>query len=538
MLHAEMRPYSFDGIKGQDKVVKILQNDVLKGNIKGAYCFTGVRGTGKTTSARLMAMAINCEHPKEDGSPCMECEHCKSILSGTSLDVLELDAASNNSVDNVRDILQKVQYKPMAKKKVFILDECHMLSNAASNALLKVLEEPPKDVVFILCTTERHKVLPTIMSRCSCFTFERIKSEVIMNRLKEVCEIKGVEAEPAALALIAKAADGAMRDGLSILDKFISIGNVTADEVAEVLGLTPSAVTFEILKGIAKKDPSMAVNAIRSLNGASIQYAIEDIYSTLLDVVDFQNSGCKESIVGASDYVEQVIDLSFELSSERAFSILSSLRPVFGSTGNERLFVTTVLSIIYEESKIAELEERVTSLENSLAEIKENGIAVVSVNTEESAPESLPEEEAGENGAVDEENMSFEAVNGESVPVENSEQLYYNSEGNSTSDAAAVTDNTLVNEENSSGAEEQCDNTSDGFMKMDFPDGISFDEVLMQLANDTSDFDNSIADTEGLSEQTAENSTCADNKDNESIDEAFTESGFGFSDDLARLFGN
>lgn len=529
MLHAEMRPYSFDGVKGQDKVIKILQNDVLKDNIKGAYCFTGVRGTGKTTSARLMAMSINCKHPKEDGSPCLECETCKSILTGTSLDVLELDAASNNSVDNIRDILQKVQYKPMAKKKVFILDECHMLSNAASNALLKVLEEPPKDVVFILCTTERHKVLPTIMSRCSCFTFERIDTEVIKNRLQEVCELKGVEAEPAALSLIAKAADGAMRDGLSILDKFISTGSVTADEVADVLGLTPSAITFEIINGIAKREPAAAVDAIRSLNGASVQCAVEDMYSTLLDVIDFQNSGCKESIIGSSDYVKQVVDLSYELNTERAFSTLSALKPVFAAGNNERLFVTTVLSVIYEESKVAELEARVSYLEKEIEQLKTSGIRVItdepachgeiedvsalSVKDTEDSEKITPEAEDAQNEVAEE--YMGEPVN--EISPEDAMSAVIEQKCADSIDTQNPTEESIP----------------DGFVGLDLEDGISFDDMLTQLANDTADASKNVPDTNSVSSQPEEQDT-GSNDDNE----AFAGPEFGFGDDLARLFGN
>lgn len=529
MLHAEMRPYSFDGVKGQDKVIKILQNDVLKDNIKGAYCFTGVRGTGKTTSARLMAMAINCKHPKEDGSPCLECETCKSILTGTSLDVLELDAASNNSVDNVRDILQKVQYKPMAKKKVFILDECHMLSNAASNALLKVLEEPPKDVVFILCTTERHKVLPTIMSRCSCFTFERIDTEVIKNRLQEVCELKGVEAEPAALSLIAKAADGAMRDGLSILDKFISTGSVTADEVADVLGLTPSAITFEILNGIAKREPVAAVDAIRSLNGASVQCAVEDMYSTLLDVIDFQSSGCKESIIGSSDYVKQIINLSYELNTERAFSTLSALKPVFAASRNERLFVTTVLSVIYEESKVAELEARVSHLEKEIEQIKTSGIIITD---EPACPGEIAEMSAlSVKDTDDAEKISPEAEDAQNEFVEEKvgEQI------NEISPEDMVP---AASEQNGASIDTQNpteENIPDGFVGLDLEDGISFDDMLTQLANDTADTSRNVPDTNSVSSQPEEQDANTDSNDD---NEAFAGPEFGFGDDLARLFGN
>lgn len=525
MLHAEMRPYSFSGVLGQDKNIKILQNDVLKDNVKGAYLFTGVRGTGKTTSARIMSLAVNCEHPHEDGSPCLECASCKSILNGSSFDVVELDAASHNSVDDIRKILEKVNYKPLSKRKVFIIDECHMLSNAASNALLKVLEEPPKDVIFILCTTEVHKVLATIKSRCSAFVFERIDASVILQRLQEVCNIKGVEAEKNALALIAKASDGAMRDGLSILDQFISMGSVTADVVATTLGMTPSQTTFDILNGVAKGEPALVVNAVRSLFGNSVSYVVEDIYSTLMDVIDFQMNGDPDSIVGSSDYVKEVMDLSYILPENKAFTILSELRTVFRA--DERALLSTLLSIIYSESKLVYLENKVDMLESMVFELQKNGVSpaasfeATSEEDESPQPEELvcvpvcndnspeePEEPEGPENTT--ETQSVDEPKVESQPIL------------PASDIVAPTE------------------SKDDFLAFDdFPDGMSFDEMaekLCGLSMMSSDEAQASAPSVEEAQTPSNGQKPSDTSDTSEEQEAFTGPAIGFGDDLARLF--
>lgn len=384
-LYNEERPQDFQSVEGQEKVMRILPKDIHKSNRSGAYLFSGVRGTGKTTVARIVAKALNCSSPKADGSPCGCCPACKEIQSGACLDVCELDAASNNSVEKVRELLDTVQYKPIYKTKVYILDEGHMLSNAASNALLKVLEEPPKDVVFIICTTEKHKILPTIVSRCVCYDFEKISRETIASHLKSVCAKHNTVLEDKALDIIAKAADGSMRDALSILDKFITMDNVTADTVADTLGMAADEIVFSILGGIADQNPLVAIDSIKALSkrGGSLSYLIKEIFEVLLDMVDFQIVGDADTVIGTDEYCQGIIDLSYKISTERAFQIMDEFRAVYQTKGNDIEFSLTasIVGIVTKNTIIDELQSRVSSLESDLQTLKACGIPANSVNS-------------------------------------------------------------------------------------------------------------------------------------------------------------
>jgi len=223
-LYRKYRPQNFNDMVGQEHITKILKNQINMNKISHAYIFSGTRGTGKTTAAKVFARAINCLNNK-DGEPCNECEACRSILEGNTTDVVEMDAASNNSVENIRSIRQEVAYSTTGLKyKVYIIDEAHMLSTSAFNALLKTLEEPPENVVFILATTEEHKILPTILSRCIRFEFKKISKEDIVKRLEVVLKDYNVEYDIEALNNIAELADGGMRDALSILERCITSG--------------------------------------------------------------------------------------------------------------------------------------------------------------------------------------------------------------------------------------------------------------------------------------------------------------------------
>ena len=238
-LYRKWRPQVFADVKGQDHIVKTLQNQIGSGRIGHAYLFCGTRGTGKTTVAKILARAVNCEHPV-DGSPCGECPSCKQILAGTSLNVVEIDAASNNGVENIREIREQVQYPPTeGKYRVYIIDEVHMLSTGAFNALLKTLEEPPSYVIFILATTEVHKIPITVLSRCQRYDFRRITLDTITARLKELTEAENMPVEDKALRYVAKAGDGSMRDALSLLDQCAAFHfgeTLTYEHVLDVLG--------------------------------------------------------------------------------------------------------------------------------------------------------------------------------------------------------------------------------------------------------------------------------------------------------------
>ena len=236
-LYRKFRPAEFEDVKGQDHIITTLKNQIKADRIGHAYLFCGTRGTGKTTVAKIFAKAVNCEHPV-DGSPCGECTMCKNIAAGTSMNVIEIDAASNNGVDNIREIREEVSYRPTeGRYKVYIIDEVHMLSIGAFNALLKTLEEPPEYVIFILATTEAHKIPITILSRCQRYDFKRITIDTIAARLDELMKKEQVEVEEKAIRYIAKAADGSMRDALSLLDQCIAFylgQKLTYDHVLEV----------------------------------------------------------------------------------------------------------------------------------------------------------------------------------------------------------------------------------------------------------------------------------------------------------------
>ncbi len=253
-LYRKFRPDNFEEVKGQDHIVTTLKNQIRAGHVGHAYLFCGTRGTGKTTVAKIFARAVNCENPGEKG-PCGECEMCRAIAAGNSMNVVEMDAASNNKVDDIRQVIEEVQYSPaQGRYKVYIIDEVHMLTTSAFNALLKTLEEPPSYLIFILATTEVHKIPMTILSRCQRYDFKRISVETIAARLKELLDQEGIAAEERALTYIAKLADGALRDGLSLLEQCISFyfgEELTYEKVLKVLGAVDNDVYASFTKALA-----------------------------------------------------------------------------------------------------------------------------------------------------------------------------------------------------------------------------------------------------------------------------------------------
>ena len=267
-LYRKFRPNCFEDVKGQEHIVTTLKNQIEAQRIGHAYLFCGTRGTGKTTIAKIFAKAVNCEH-QDHGSPCGMCSSCQAIANGSSMNVIEIDAASNNGVDNIREIREEVTYSPTeGNYRVYIIDEVHMLSIGAFNALLKVLEEPPSYVIFILATTESHKIPVTILSRCQRYDFHRISIQTITDRLSELMEKEKVETEEKALRYIAKAADGSMRDALSLLDQCIAFylgQKLTYERVLDVLGAVDTEQFEMLLKGIISSDTAMVIRQLERL---------------------------------------------------------------------------------------------------------------------------------------------------------------------------------------------------------------------------------------------------------------------------------
>lgn len=306
-LYRKFRPDSFDEVKGQDHIVKTLRNQVAADRIGHAYLFCGTRGTGKTSIAKILAKAVNCEHPV-DGNPCLECASCKAIAAGASMNVIEIDAASNNGVDNIREIREEVAYRPTeGRYKVYIIDEVHMLSIGAFNALLKTLEEPPSYVIFILATTEAHKIPVTILSRCQRYDFRRIGQETLQSRLRELVDAEGVEAEDKALRYIAKKGDGSCRDSISLLDQCIAFylgEKLTYDRVLEVLGAVDTEVFSDLLRKILKEE---IVEVIRTLEQLIMQG--RDLTQFVSDFTWYMRN---LMLIKASDDMEEVLDVSSE----------------------------------------------------------------------------------------------------------------------------------------------------------------------------------------------------------------------------------
>lgn len=304
-LYRKFRPTQFEDVKGQEHIVTTLKNQIKADRIGHAYLFCGTRGTGKTTVAKIFAKAVNCENPI-DGSPCGVCPACQGIAAGTSMNVIEIDAASNNGVDNIRQIREEVAYRPTeGKYKVYIIDEVHMLSPGAFNALLKTLEEPPSYVIFVLATTEAHKIPITILSRCQRYDFHRISIDTITDRLAELMQTEQVEVEERALRYVAKAGDGSMRDALSLLDQCIAFHlgeKLTYENVLEVLGAVDTEVFSGLLRQVLEKDVVGAIKTVDRLvdEGRELGQMVNDFTWYMRNLLLMQSA----------DDMEEVLDMS------------------------------------------------------------------------------------------------------------------------------------------------------------------------------------------------------------------------------------
>jgi len=304
-LYRKFRPENFKDVKGQDHIVTTLKNQIAAERVGHAYLFCGTRGTGKTTIAKLFAKTVNCETPV-DGNPCGECASCKAIAAGASMNVMEIDAASNNGVENIREIISDVSYSPAnGRYKVYIIDEVHMLSIGAFNALLKTLEEPPSYCIFILATTEVHKIPITILSRCQRYDFKRITIDTIADRLKELMETEHVEVEDKALRYVAKTADGSMRDALSLLDQCIAFHfgqKLTYDMVLDVLGAVDTVVFSRLLRQILDRNVIGCIDLLEEIvmQGRELTQFVSDFTWYLRNLL----------LVKTTDDVEDVLDVS------------------------------------------------------------------------------------------------------------------------------------------------------------------------------------------------------------------------------------
>ncbi|MCF0145809.1 MAG: DNA polymerase III subunit gamma/tau, partial [Eubacterium sp.] len=355
-LYRKFRPKTFSEVRGQDHIITILKNQLKSGRVGHAYLFCGTRGTGKTTAAKILARGVNCEHPAEDGSPCNECASCRSILAGTSTTVLEIDAASNNGVDNIREIRQEVVYRPAeGNYKVYIIDEAHMLSSGAWNALLKTLEEPPEYVIFILATTEANKIPLTILSRCQRYNFHRITAAEIAARMEELLAEEKAEAEEQALRYIARAADGSMRDALSLLDQCLSFyagKKLTYERVLDVLGRVDTDVFSALLRRVIDGDVSGSLHIFWDVvcDGRDVSQFVLEFTQYLRNLLLVRSAGEQEDALGISK--ENLARLQEESSMIDEDTLMRYIRTLSALTGELR---TTVQKQILTETTLIRL---------------------------------------------------------------------------------------------------------------------------------------------------------------------------------------
>ncbi len=393
-LYRKWRPASFEDVKGQDPIVQTLKNQILSQRIGHAYLFCGTRGTGKTSIAKIFARAVNCEHPR-DGSPCNQCSSCRSILEGASMNVVEIDAASNNGVENIRDIREQVQYPPTeGSYRVYIIDEVHMLSIGAFNALLKTLEEPPSYVIFILATTEAHKIPVTILSRCQRYDFKRISLETIAGRLRELTKAEQIQVEDKALLYIAKAADGSMRDALSLLDQCAAFHfgkPLTYDNVLEVLGAVDTSVFSRLFSAVADGRTKDCITSLEEvvIQGRELGQFVTDFIWYLRNILMIQSADESEG--------EALVDMSQENLKQlredgkkadstavmRYIRVLSELSNQLRYASQKRVLIEVALIKLTKPSMEQNLDsvlQRITMLERTLEDLEEGRMALPAGN--------------------------------------------------------------------------------------------------------------------------------------------------------------
>ena len=384
-LYRKWRPDNFEDVKGQDHIVTTLKNQINADRIGHAYLFCGTRGTGKTSVAKIFAKAVNCEHPV-NGSPCGECPTCKAIAAGTSMNVIEIDAASNNGVDNIREIRDEVQYSPTeGKYKVYIIDEVHMLSTGAFNALLKTLEEPPSYVIFILATTEVAKIPVTIMSRCQRYDFHRISIETIADRLSELMKAENIVVEDKAIRYVAKAADGSMRDALSLLDQCIAFHlgeELKYDDVLDVLGAVDIAIFSNMYKTIRENDVARCMNLMEDIimQGRDLSQFVTDFIwylRNLLLIKTTRDTDKIEDVIEVSkDNIADMMEDAKEADVDtlmRHIRVLSELSNDMKTSTQKRVkaevtFIKMMRPSMEKPADMTELTGRINTLETQLGD--------------------------------------------------------------------------------------------------------------------------------------------------------------------------
>lgn len=398
-LYRKWRPGAFKDVKGQDHIVQTLKNQIVSERIGHAYLFCGTRGTGKTSIAKIFAKAVNCEHPA-DASPCGECSTCRNIAAGASLNVVEIDAASNNGVENIREIREEVQYPPTeGKYRVYIIDEVHMLSTGAFNALLKTLEEPPSYVIFILATTEVQKIPVTVLSRCQRYDFKRITVETIVDHLKQLTAAEHMQVEEKALKYIAKAADGALRDALSLLDQCAAFHYgelLTYDNVLDVLGAADVTVFGRMFRAVVENRTKDCMTGLEELviQGRELGQFVVDFIWYLRNLLIVKTVDDAENLLDLSTENEQLLKEDSELTDNetllRYIRIFSDLSNQLRYASQKRILIEIALIKLTRpqmEQNVDSILERITRIEKQL----ENGVVIKGDSDNPKAGESIEE---------------------------------------------------------------------------------------------------------------------------------------------------
>ncbi|MBR6902849.1 MAG: DNA polymerase III subunit gamma/tau [Clostridia bacterium] len=416
-LYRKYRPQTFSDVFGQEHITKTLQSEVANEKIGHAYLFTGTRGTGKTTCAKILARAINCNNTK-DGNPCGECDMCRMILSGEATDIVEIDAASNNGVDNIRELREQVVFTPAAAKyRVYIIDEVHMLSMGAFNALLKTLEEPPEHVVFILATTEVHKLPATILSRCQRFDFKRIDSEKIVDRLKYVAECEGLNLTDDAATLIASAADGGMRDALSILDLCAGLsGEITEADVVSVCSMAGNEYLIKMADFIKSGDVEGAFKLLDTLHNSSVDMnrflgELTSHFRNLM-IVKTISSG-ERPIVCSKAHMKELENQAEKYSLAEIVAILGVLQnsTALMTDSNRR----SVMEMVLLRLCTPKLRNDIASLEMRIAALEAGAVKPGIKEKPEQVPEPEIKPEVGEEPQKDEKKQNGEVKNWQDI---------------------------------------------------------------------------------------------------------------------------
>ena len=426
-LYRVYRPKNFSDVIGQEHIVRTLKNQIENNNVGHAYLFCGTRGTGKTSTAKIFSRAVNCTNLHND-EPCNECENCREILEDKTMDVVEIDAASNNSVDDIRELRENVKYSPAkAKYKVYIIDEVHMLSQGAFNALLKTLEEPPSYVIFILATTEPHKIPATILSRCQRFDFKRVTVKDISSRMRYICEKEGIEADEKALNLIARNSQGALRDALSILDQCISFeGNkISYNDVIELLGSVNIEQLFDLAEYIIKEDTRKSLQILNDfiIWGKDVRNLVNDLIDHFRNLMVCKISNDLDEIISLP---EETIDLLKQQAETidtnnliRILNILSEAQDGMKISSNPRVLMeVTMMKIaqpMFDESK----EALIKRIENLEQKIESGNIKVNHISTNQTV-DNFNENNQQNNNTVEkqeDENIEYENLKGDDIKL-------------------------------------------------------------------------------------------------------------------------